>query len=62
MMLKIDGFTGARIQFNPSRPSMIPVRLIDTSKAAAVLGFKAGTGLREGIRKTIAWYRRSREL
>jgi len=61
MMLEIDGFTKARVQFNTSRPSMIPIRLIDTSKAAAVLDFKARTGLREGIRKTIAWYRQNRK-
>ena len=61
MMLEIDGFTKARVQFNTSRPSMIPIRLIDTSKAAAILGFKARTGLREGIRKTIAWYRQNRK-
>jgi len=60
MMLEIDGFTRARIQFNSSRPSMIPIRLIDISRAETVLGFRARTGLREGIGKTIAWYRKNR--
>jgi GDP-L-fucose synthase len=60
MMLEADGFKSARVQYNSSKPSMIPIRLIDTSKAAEVLGFRAGTGLLEGIKKTLAWYRANR--
>lgn len=59
MMLEIDGYTDAKIIYKSSKPSMIPIRLIDTTKAEAILGFKAKTGLREGIRKTIAWYRKT---
>jgi GDP-L-fucose synthase len=61
MMLEIDGYTGARITYNSSKPSMIPTRLIDTAKAEAILGFKAKTGLEEGISKTIAWYRKAHQ-
>ena len=61
LMLEVDGYTDARIEFNPSKPSMIPVRLIDTTKAENVLGFKAKTGLKEGIRKTIEWYRKTHQ-
>ena len=57
MILDVDGYTDARVEFNPSKPSMIPVRLIDTTKAETVLGFKAKNGLREGIKKAIDWYR-----
>lgn len=57
MMLEVDGYTDAKIQYDSSKPSMIPIRLIDTAKAEKVLGFKARTGLREGIRRTIEWYR-----
>jgi GDP-L-fucose synthase len=59
MMLEIDGYTNAKVTYNSSKPSMIPIRLIDTTKAEKVLGFKATTGLREGIRKTIEWYRKT---
>jgi len=59
MILEVDGYTDANIQYNPSKPSMIPVMLIDTTKAENVLGFKAKTGLREGIRRTIEWYRKT---
>ena len=61
IMLEADNYTDAKIKFDASRPSMIPIRLIDTTKAATSLGFKAKTGLREGIRKTIEWYRKSRQ-
>jgi len=58
IMLEVDGYTDANIKFNSSKPSMIPIRLIDTAKAETILGFKARTELREGIRKTIEWYRK----
>ncbi|NCO98346.1 hypothetical protein GW864_04230 [bacterium] len=61
-MLEVDEYTDAEIKYNPSKPSMIPIRLIDISKAESVLGFKAKTGLREGITKTIEWYRNRRKL
>ena len=60
IMLEVDGFTDARVVYNPDKPSMIPVRLIDTTKAENILGFRASTGLREGIQKTIKWYRQNR--
>jgi len=59
MMLEIDGYTDAKIVFNSSKPSMIPIRLIDTTKAETTLGFKPTVGLREGIKKTIEWYRKT---
>ncbi|HXG12147.1 MAG TPA: NAD(P)-dependent oxidoreductase [Gemmataceae bacterium] len=56
-ILELDGYADARIVFNPSRPTMIPVRLVDTSKAERLLGFRARTDLSEGLRQTIDWYR-----
>jgi GDP-L-fucose synthase len=61
-ILEVDGYPDARITFDASKPTMIPIRLIDTSKAETVLGFKARTDLREGIGKTIDWYRKTRKL
>jgi len=37
---------------------MIPIRLIDVSRAETLLGFKAETDVRDGIAKTIDWYRK----
>jgi GDP-L-fucose synthase len=59
IMLEVDGYKNANIKIDASKPSMIPIRLIDTSKAKEVLGFKAQTSLREGIIKTINWYRKT---
>jgi GDP-L-fucose synthase len=61
-ILEEDGYAEAKIRFDPSKPTMIPLRLVDTSKAEAVLGFRAKTDLREGVARTIAWYRRSRGI
>ena len=55
--LEVEGYADAVIEFDGTKPSMIPVRLIDTKKAEFVLGFKARTDLREGIQKTIKWYK-----
>jgi len=61
MILELDGYDDAKIVFNSSKPSMIPKRLVDTTKAQDVLGFKAKVGIREGLQKTIAWYRSTLE-
>ena len=60
MLLDLDGYRNARIVYDKSKPTMIPIRLIDTSKAERVLGFKAKIGLREGLRRTLEWYRNNR--
>lgn len=59
MILEVDGYTDADIIFDISKPTMIPIRLVDTTKAETVLGFKAQTDLREGLKKTIEWYRQA---
>jgi len=62
MILELDGYTNARFIFDTSKPTMIPIRLGDTTKAEKVLGFKPKTELWEGLRKTIEWYRASRNI
>ena len=59
--LEVDGYTDATVMFDPSKPTMIPIRLVDTTKAEKELGFKAGTSLREGFEKTVRWYRENRK-
>lgn len=61
-ILEIDGYRDAEVRFDPSKPTMIPIRLIDTRKAQALLGFRAKIGLTEGLERTIDWYRSSRNL
>lgn len=56
--LEADGYIDAIVEYDPAKPTMIPARLIDTQKAERVLGFKARIDLREGIKKTIEWYKK----
>ncbi len=58
-ILKIDGYDNANIKYDSSKPTMIPKRLINVSLAKELLGFEANTSLKEGLGKTIDWYRQS---
>lgn len=57
MALEIDGYKNPQIVYDSTKPSMIPVRLIDVKKAKKLLNFTAKTDIHEGIAKTISWYR-----
>jgi GDP-L-fucose synthase len=50
----IVGFEG-KIEYDASKPDGTPRKLVDTGKINA-LGWKASTGLREGIAATYAWF------
>lgn len=56
-MIDADGYTDAQIVFDATKPTMIPTRLIDVSRAKQLLGFQAKTSISEGIEKTLQWYR-----
>jgi GDP-L-fucose synthase len=60
MLLEIDGYGDAQVIFDPAKPTMIPVRLVDVSKAERLLGFKPEVSLREGLARTIAWFKKNR--
>ncbi len=53
---ELTGFEG-EIRWDTSMPNGQPRRSLDTSRAAELFGFRAATPLREGLQKTIAWYR-----
>ncbi|MHC4354963.1 MAG: NAD-dependent epimerase/dehydratase family protein, partial [Planctomycetota bacterium] len=59
-IIDADGYTDARIVFDAAKPTMIPKRLIDASRAKQLLGFEAKTSISDGIRKTTQWYRSTR--
>jgi len=50
------GFDG-RITWDPSMPNGQPRRSLDPSRARARFGFEARTTLRDGLERTVAWYR-----
>ena len=56
---ELTGFTG-EIRWDTSMPNGQPRRSLDASKAEQLFGFKAETPLREGLERTISWYRGSR--
>lgn len=56
---ELAGFTG-EFRFDPSRPGGQPRRALDCSRAEKLFGFRAQTPLREGLRRTIDWYRAER--
>ena len=58
LIVELTGFQG-RVVWDASKPDGQPRRMLDTSKAAAEFGFRAGTDFREGLRKTIDWYERN---
>ena len=54
--MDIDGFDAA-VTYDESKPRTIRARQFSTERAAGLLGFRALTPLREGIARTIDWYR-----
>ena len=60
LIIQLDGYTDARIKYDATKPTMIPKRLIDPSKAKQLLGFEATTPIEEGLKKTTNWYRSTR--
>jgi GDP-L-fucose synthase len=38
-------------------PNGQPRRSLDASRARELFGFQAGTSLRQGLERTVAWYR-----
>jgi GDP-L-fucose synthase len=56
IIAELTGFEG-RIVWDPSKPDGQPRRCLDTTRAEREFGFKASTDFREGLRKTIEYYR-----
>jgi GDP-L-fucose synthase len=57
LIVRLTGYSG-RVRFDATMPSGQPRRMLDTSRARERFGFVAGTSLEQGLRKTIAFYRR----
>jgi GDP-L-fucose synthase len=56
LIAELTGFEG-EIVWDTSQPNGQPRRALDTSRARELFGFEARTPLREGLERTIAWYR-----
>jgi GDP-L-fucose synthase len=56
LVAELTGYRG-EIVWDTSKPNGQPRRQLDVSRAERLFGFRAGTDLREGIERTVAWYR-----
>jgi GDP-L-fucose synthase len=56
LVAELTSFQG-EIVWDTSKPNGQPRRQLDVSRAEQLFGFRAATGLREGIERTVAWYR-----
>jgi GDP-L-fucose synthase len=56
LVADVTGFTG-RIEWDRTKPNGQPRRSVDASRARDLFGFEAHTPLREGLERTVAWYR-----
>ena len=56
-ILKIQGINNIRIKYDLGKPSMIPIRLLNISKAKKEIGFKPSIDIEEGLKLTIDWYK-----
>jgi len=56
LVADVTGFEG-EIRWDTSMPNGQPRRSLDASRARALFGWEARTPLREGIERTVAWYR-----
>ena len=58
LISELAGFDG-EIRWDTSKPDGQPRRLLDVSKAEREFGFKSKVNLREGLKRTIDWYKAS---
>jgi GDP-L-fucose synthase len=58
LIADVTGFEG-EIRWDTLMPNGQPRRSLDTTRARELFGFEARTPLREGLERTVAWYRNS---
>lgn len=57
---ELTGYRGA-ITYNSSKPMTIQQRQVDVTKASKLLGFSPEISFREGLKRTIEWYKNHSE-
>jgi GDP-L-fucose synthase len=56
LVAEVVGFRG-KLTWDTSMPNGQPRRSVDATRARELFGFEAQTALREGLERTVAWYR-----
>jgi len=59
MIAEYSGFQG-KLVWDTSKPNGQPRRALDTTMASKYFGFEAKTTFKEGLKKTIEWYKEKR--
>lgn len=57
IILKAANHEDADVTFDNSKPSTIPIRTVDTTKAKRLLHFEPKISLEEGLKDTVEWYK-----
>ena len=60
LIAELTGFKGS-FKWDTSKPNGQPRRGLDTSRAQAYFGFKAAMPFKDGLKKTVVWYREHAE-
>ena len=61
LIAELSGFKG-RIAWDTTKPDGQPRRCLDTTRAEKEFGFQAKTDFKEGLKKTIDWYRANKRV
>lgn len=56
-LIQIEGHGSAKIEYDTTKPTMIPKRLIDNKYAKELLGFSPKIQIKDGLFKTLNWYK-----
>ena len=56
IILKAAGHDKIEVQFDDSKPTTIPKRMVETIKAKEILGFEPEISLSKGLEDTLEWY------
>jgi GDP-L-fucose synthase len=55
-ILEVTGHAQAKVVFDTTKPTMIPIRLINISAINEATGWKPKVGMSDGLRQTVDWY------
>jgi len=61
IILAAAGHHTARVTFDASKPTAIPVRLVDTAKAERLIGFRPTIPIETGLYDLVKWYEQTRQ-
>jgi GDP-L-fucose synthase len=61
LIQELTGFDG-RIEWDTTQPDGQPRRVLDTSRARHVLGWQASTNIKDGLERTVTWYKAQQRI